>query len=181
MRSVVGSSAADWLGFAHCAATLTPIGFAREVDAAAYTRNVLLNSASPQVLGAGFLRVASDAGLPGTLMQISSGASTSAYPGWSSYCAAKAAVDQWSRVAGREEAHSNRQMTVMSVAPGVVATDMQAQIRRSSTDEFPQVAKFQALRDDGALADPTAVGTKLWRLLISDDIESGSVLDLRNT
>ena len=46
----------------HSAGTLEPIGFAGEVDADAYRRNVLLNSACPQVLGDAFLRAAGQTG-----------------------------------------------------------------------------------------------------------------------
>jgi benzil reductase ((S)-benzoin forming) len=43
----------DWdrITFVHNAGTLTPIGFVGETDADAVTTNVLLNSASGQVLG----------------------------------------------------------------------------------------------------------------------------------
>ena len=44
--------------FVHAAGTLEPIGFAGEVDAAAYRRAVLLGAACPQVLGDAFLRAA---------------------------------------------------------------------------------------------------------------------------
>jgi NAD(P)-dependent dehydrogenase (short-subunit alcohol dehydrogenase family) len=37
--------------FVHAAGTIDPTGFAAEVDSDAYLRNVLLNSAAPQVLG----------------------------------------------------------------------------------------------------------------------------------
>ena len=40
----------------HNAGTLEPLGFAGEVDSAGYARQVLLNSAAPQVLGDAFLR-----------------------------------------------------------------------------------------------------------------------------
>lgn len=180
VESLVEAEAPGWLGFAHCAATLTPIGFAADVDRDAYARNVLLNSASPQVLGAGFLRVAAAAGLPGSLMQISSGAASNPYAGWSSYCAAKAAVDQWARVASREERESGRPMRVMSVAPGVVATDMQAEIREAPPERFPHVERFQALERDGDLADPRAVGERLWHILIEDGDHPEPVFDLRN-
>ena len=169
----------DWVALAHCAATLTPIGFAADVDIDAYTRNVLLNSAAPQVLGAGFLGIIAKAELPGALMQISSGAATTPYAGWSSYSAAKAAVDQWTRVVDEEERMAGRSIRVMSVAPGVVATDMQIEIRSSTVEQFPRVARFHALAEEGALADPGDVGTRLWRILTGDTVVSDAVFDLR--
>lgn len=44
-----------------------PIGFAGEVDTAAYTANALLNSAAPQVLGHLFLAAAREVAPPVTL------------------------------------------------------------------------------------------------------------------
>lgn len=172
----VDESQAEWVGLAHCAATLTPIGPAAGVDLEAYAANVLLNSAAPQVLGAGFLHLLNERNLEGTLLQISSGAATSPYPGWTSYCAAKAAVDQWTRAAGLEDTGAVR---VLSVAPGVVETDMQAEIRSTSRQRFPGVERFHQLHDEGKLADPDQVGARLWRLMVSDDLESGVVTDLR--
>ena len=81
--------------FFHSAGTLTPIGYAGEVDPAAYRRNVLLNSAAPQVLGDAFLRAAQKTRARCDLVFISSGAARSLYEGWTSYAAGKAAVDQY--------------------------------------------------------------------------------------
>ena len=124
--------------FIHNARTLTPIGFAGEVDASAYRRNVLLNSAAPQVLGDAFLRPAQDTSASCDLVMIGSGAATSAYPGWTSYRAAKAAMAQWVRSAGLEQdarPHANR---VVWIAPGVVATPMQTEIRSTPDADFPR-------------------------------------------
>jgi NAD(P)-dependent dehydrogenase (short-subunit alcohol dehydrogenase family) len=63
--------------FVHSAGTLDPIGFSGEVDAAAYTRQVLLNAAAPQVLGDAFLRAARATAAACTVLMISSGAAHS--------------------------------------------------------------------------------------------------------
>src|SRR5947208_2774186 len=51
----VADFAGDRIVFVHAAGTIEPMGFAGEVDTEAYTANVLLNSAAPQVLGHRFL------------------------------------------------------------------------------------------------------------------------------
>jgi NAD(P)-dependent dehydrogenase (short-subunit alcohol dehydrogenase family) len=175
----IAGHAPDWVGLVHCAATLDPIGFAGAVDLHGYRSNVLLNSAAPQVLGAGFLTIMDAVGSPGALMQISSGAASTVYPGWSSYCAAKAAVDQWTRVVGAERTALGSPVRVMAVAPGVVATGMQDAVRGSAESDFPTVQRFRELHDEGHLADPAEVGRRLWDVLIDDSIDQGSVLDLR--
>lgn len=163
----------------HSAATLEPIGFAGEVDAGAYTANVVLNSAAPQVLGDAFLRAMARVPGRGVLLQISSGAARNARAGWTSYGAGKAAVDQWTRAAGLEQDQRGGRLRVFSVAPGVVATDMQAQIRSTDAEHFPGVEDFVRLHDEGALADPEDVGRRLLELAEREDLVNGAVLDLR--
>lgn len=180
MESVVDRVRPSALWFFHCAATLNPIGFAGEVDPDAYAANVVLNSASPQVLGGSFIAVAKRLGVPGVLVQISSGAATKPYPGWSSYCAAKAAVDHWTRTVGKELEDRGQPITVISVAPGVVETPMQAEIRGMHESEFPDVQRFRDLESEGILRSPGQVAGELWDLARRANLENGAVLDLRS-
>jgi NAD(P)-dependent dehydrogenase (short-subunit alcohol dehydrogenase family) len=175
----VAHFAGERVVFFHNAGTLTPIGFAGEVDAAAYTRNVLLNSAAPQVLGAAFLRSAARNEARCQLVNVSSGAANKAYAGWSSYCAGKAAADHWVRSAGLEQQSRGGRIQLLSVAPGVVATAMQAEIRATSQHDFPQVERFVGMHQDGVLRDPLVVAEQLWALLDAG-LENGVVLDLRD-
>jgi benzil reductase ((S)-benzoin forming) len=66
----------------------------------------------------------------------------------------------------------------VAVAPGVVATPMQEQIREMSEEAFPAVEKFRGLHRDGALVDPHDAARGLWSLL-DRDLENGAVVDLR--
>ena len=167
--------------FIHAAGTLEPIGFAGEVDSSAYAANVLLNSAAPQILGHLFLATAAPLRAAGTtrhLVMLTSGAARSVYPGWSSYGAAKAAVDQWVRNVGAEQLIRGG-IQVLAVAPGTVDTEMQAELRATSAEDFPSRQKFLDLHAAGKLADADAVGRDLWRLLDAG-LENGSVVDLRD-
>jgi benzil reductase ((S)-benzoin forming) len=164
--------------FVHNAGTLEPIGYAGEVEPAAYMRQVLINSAAPQVLGDAFLRAALETRAACDMLMISSGAARSVYEGWSAYCAGKAALDQWVRTAGAEQRRRGNHCRVIAVAPGIVETAMQAEIRGSSRHAFPEVAKFEQLHREGALRSPAEVARELWALL-ERDLENGAVLDLR--
>jgi len=170
----------DRVVFVHAAGTLTPIRFAGEGDAADYQRNVLLNSAAPQVLGDAFLRALRATQAPADLLFIGSGASKSVYEGWSGYCAGKAAVDHWTRTVGAEQARRGARRRILCVAPGVVATPMQAAIRETPPRDFPDVERFVALHQDGALREPIAVARELWAIL-DRDLPNGSILDIRST
>lgn len=165
--------------FVHAAGTLTPIGFAGEGDAEAYRRQVLLNAACPQVLGDAFLRARARcrAGRA-DLVQITSGAATRVYEGWSAYGAGKAAVDQWVRTAGAEQARRGSRTRVLAVAPGVVATAMQDEIRATPARDFPHVDRFVELHERGELRDPHDAARDIWSLL-ERELDNGAVLDLR--
>lgn len=166
--------------FIHCAGTLHPMGFAGEVDPTAYARQVLLNSASPQVLGDAFLRaVEGEDDLESHLVMISSGAATSVYEGWSAYGAGKAAVDHWVRIVGAERARRGTRCRVVAVAPGVVATPMQEQIRAMDAEDFPQVDKFVGLHQRGELRTPQDAAQGVWDLF-DRDLDNGAVVDLRD-
>lgn len=164
----------------HCAATLVPIGYAGEVDAAAYRANVLLNAAAPQIIGDAFLRALDDAERQSVIVMITSGAARIPYEGWSGYSAGKASVDAWVQAVGAERERRGGKVRVISVAPGVVDTDMQAQIRDTPARSFPKVDRFVRLHEEGDLADPDEVAAKLWEVAFRPEIANGSVLALRD-
>lgn len=175
---MVANAVVDRSVFVHCAGTLTPIGFAGEVDTPTYRRNVLLNSSAGQVLGHGYL--AAIAGRPGLhdLVMISSGAANSVYPGWSAYSAGKSALDQWVRTVGAEQ-QVRGGVRVSAIAPGVLATEMQVEIRQTAAGDFPEVEKFRDLHDAGDLVEPPIAAARFWTA-VEDGLESGMVIDLRD-
>lgn len=65
----------------------------------------------------------------GTVVNISSGAATSALEGWSHYSTSKAAVLMLTRCADKE--YGEHGIRVVGLSPGTVATDMQVAIRAS--------------------------------------------------
>lgn len=65
----------------------------------------------------------------GSIINISSGAATSALEGWSHYCATKAGVLSLTRVADKE--YRDQGVRVIGLSPGTVATEMQVQIKAS--------------------------------------------------
>jgi benzil reductase ((S)-benzoin forming) len=161
------------------AGTIDPIGFAGEVDPDGYAASVLLNGAAPQVLGAGFLGAMHTLSMPRDLVCISSGAARTPYAGWSAYSAAKAATDHWVRTVGAEQ-RLRGGVRVLSVAPGVLATDMQAVVRAADERDFPRVGRFRDLQASGELADPEQVAVALWQLLDDAEVSGGEVIDLRD-
>ena len=73
----------------------------------------------------------------GLVINISSGAATSALEGWSHYCATKAALLSLTRSAHKELAPQG--LSIVGLSPGTVATDMQRAIRSSGINPVSQL------------------------------------------
>lgn len=161
----------------HCAGVLAPIGFAGEIDGDAYTDQVLVNAAAPQVLGHHFLAAVRHLDVRRELVVMTSGAASSVYEGWSGYGAGKAAVDQWVRDVAAEQRRRGG-VRVHAISPGAVATGMQEQIRAADPSDFPARPKFDELHAAGQLRDPSEVARRVWAVL--DRGLDDPVVDLRD-
>jgi NAD(P)-dependent dehydrogenase (short-subunit alcohol dehydrogenase family) len=73
----------------------------------------------------------------GTIVNISSGAATSALEGWSHYCATKAAVLSLTKCADTE--YREKGILVVGLSPGTVATEMQVKIKTSGINPVSQL------------------------------------------
>ena len=97
---------------------------------------------------------------------ISSGAGRNPIASWASYCASKAAVDLFCQTIQVEQQQLGRiHFQCFSVAPGVVDTDMQADIRSTEESSFLEVARFKEYKDSQQLYSPELVAKKLFKLL----------------
>ncbi|MGY4772937.1 SDR family NAD(P)-dependent oxidoreductase [Kribbella sp. CWNU-51] len=165
--------------FVHNAGSLTPLGPADRVDTAQYTRNVLLNSAAALVLGQAFLSAVSGRDCEQHLIMMSSGAASRPHEGESSYCAAKAAIDQWVRTAGLEQRRRDPGCRVISISPGAVDTGMQAELRACSDDQVPESSRFREMDAEGLLSKAEDIARTIWSTL-DRDLDNGSVLHIRD-
>ncbi|GJL86662.1 MAG: short-chain dehydrogenase [Minwuia thermotolerans] len=73
----------------------------------------------------------------GTVINISSGAATSALEGWSHYCASKAGVLSLTACAAKE--YGPQGIRVVGLSPGTVATEMQVTIKASGVNPVSQL------------------------------------------
>jgi benzil reductase ((S)-benzoin forming) len=111
----------------------------------------------------------------GVLVNISSGAATTVYPGWAAYCASKAAVDRLTAVVAQEE--ESQGLRVYSLAPGIVDTAMQQKVRASTPEEFPAVGRFVEAKLSGSFNTTEWVADAVLELAFGGvQIESGSVV-----
>lgn len=157
------------------AGTVQPVGPLDTQDVAAVGRAIALNVAAPAMLSAAFAQAAAQAH-ERRILHVSSGAARNAYPGWSVYCATKAALDHHARAVVLDK---NEALRICSLAPGVIDTGMQAEIRATAPERFPLRARFDALKRDGQLTRPEDGARRLVDYLLSDQFGRDPVADLR--
>lgn len=110
------------------------------------------------------------------IVHISSGAGRNAYPGWSVYGASKAALDHHLRCV---EAENHHNVKVCSIAPGVVDTDMQTQIRAQDGGDFPLLPRFQQLYAHQQLSSPESVAGIIAEMIADADFGDEIIQDVR--
>lgn len=99
------------------------------------------------------------------IINISSGAAEAVIDGWTTYCASKAALNQYSRVYQLELQQEGYDTQVMAIGPGVVDTEMQSEIRTSSETGFSQVQNFIDMKADGVLKTPQEIASLLTQFI----------------
>jgi NAD(P)-dependent dehydrogenase (short-subunit alcohol dehydrogenase family) len=156
------------------AGVVTPIGPLHEQDPRLVLQAVALNVAAPLALAAAV--VGATPGRERRIVHISSGAARNAYPGWSVYCATKAALDHHARAVRLDGDASVR---ACSLAPGVVDTDMQAQIRATPEERFPLRQRFVELKDGGELASPQQSARRIVEYALGERFGGEPVADVR--
>ncbi len=156
------------------AGVVTPVGPLAAQEPAAVLQAVMLNVGAPLALAAAFVQAAP--GATRRILHISSGAGRNAYPGWAVYCATKAALDQHARAV---QLDGDARVLAVSLAPGVIDTDMQAAIRATPDANFPLRERFVELKESGGLTSPEDCARKLADYLLAPGFGDQPVDDLR--
>ena len=136
------------------AGIIGPIDKVGKLDDTGISDAIALNVTAPITLTNHFTALVQDLPIPKFVVNISSGAGRHVYEGWSIYCTTKSAIDQFSRAMHLEQQSQPYPIYVTALAPGVIDTDMQVEIRQSTTDSFPNVARFKDLKSSGNLLSP---------------------------
>jgi NAD(P)-dependent dehydrogenase (short-subunit alcohol dehydrogenase family) len=135
---------------------------------------------APMLLTAAFLRATRGWPLPRKVVLVSSGLGRRAMAGSASYCAAKAGLDHLARAVALEEAARPDGARIVSLAPGVIDTDMQVQLRSADPQAFPERERFIGLQTGGQLDSPAAAAAKLICYLDRADFGANPVADVRD-
>lgn len=157
------------------AGRLLPVGMNGTLSGREILQSVTVNVGAALALTNAFIQATQ--GCPDRrILQVSSGAARSPYAGWSIYCATKAALDHYARGLALE---GHVGLRVESLAPGIIDTDMQGQVRATTLEAFPMRPKFDKLKAEGALASPDTVAQKLLVHLLSEQFGQQACSDLR--
>ncbi|MFN8485074.1 MAG: SDR family oxidoreductase [Anaerolineae bacterium] len=158
------------------AGTLAPIGMAWEVDPDEWAYNIGTNLVGAYRLCHAVVPLMIEEG-GGRIINVSTGAARRVNPGWSAYAAAKAGLDQFTRVLAAEVAPHG--ICVNAIYPGVTDTRMQADIRTLSPEQFPNVDRYRQLHAEGRLRDPREPAELIFWLCTSaaQDV-TGEVFDI---
>ena len=96
------------------------------------------------------------------------------------YCAAKAGMDHFTRCLALDEAAQPDGAQVCSLAPGVIDTAMQVQLRSASAHDFPDAPNFAQLQHAGMLSSAEQAARQVLGWLQHPLFGSEPVADVRH-
>ena len=138
-----------------------------------------INLAAPMLLTQVFLQATRAWPAKRQVLQISSGLGRRAMAASAVYCATKAGLDHFSRGVALDEALLANPAHIVSLAPGVIDTDMQSDLRAGNPSGFPEQANFIQLKQSGSLTSPADAAARVLGFLARADFGSSVVADVR--
>jgi benzil reductase ((S)-benzoin forming) len=162
------------------AGVIPRIGPLRDADAADLATALRVGLEAPMLLCAAFLGATERWAVPRKVLNISSGLGRRAMASQAGYCAAKAGMDHFTRCLALDEAGRPHGAKVCSIAPGVIDTDMQVQLRGADAAAFPDQAGFISLKAKGQLTSPDEAAARLLKYLARPDFGDNPVADVRD-
>ncbi len=141
---------------------------------------IQLNITTPIILTSLFIKLTQSITCKKQIINISSGAATKPYEGWSVYCTSKAAIDMLTKTTASEQASIKNGVKCIALYPGVVDTNMQSQIRNTSENDFKNLQRFIDLKENNELYTPEFVANTIYTIDIEDRLVNGAIFDIRN-
>ncbi len=162
------------------AGLIKPVNRAEELPPEEVDKHMRVNLIAPMLITAACIKHIKDWDTEKRILNISSGAAQNPYYGWSCYCTGKAGLDMFGLCISEEQKQEKYPVKTMSVAPGIIDTDMQTTIRGTGSRAFIHREKFVSLKETGQLVPPALAGKKLAHLLLSDSFTDGEITDIRD-
>jgi benzil reductase ((S)-benzoin forming) len=175
-----GGTACDTVTLINNAGMLPRIGPVSSIPAGDLAAAMRVDLEAPMLLTSAFLRATQGWRAQRKVLNISSGLGRRAMASQAPYCAAKAGMDHFTRCVALEEAAQPNGARLCSLAPGVIDTDMQVQLRTANAGDFPDIGNFIGMKEKGVLSSPADAATKVLGFLARPDFGSNPVADIRD-
>ncbi|WP_134385255.1 SDR family NAD(P)-dependent oxidoreductase [Flavobacterium psychrophilum] len=169
--------------FINNAGTLGKIGRLENNSSSDIQNAIQVNTITPFLLTSIFLKETQNWNCSKKIINISSGAAVKPYYGWSLYCASKAAIDMMTKAVAVEQETIKNRTKIIAIYPGVVDTDMQFQIRKSSLENFIDIQRFIDLKESNSLINIETIGQEIFKIDALENYPNGAILnfsDYRN-
>lgn len=163
---------ADKVYVVNNAGIVEPIQKVGELPANEVVQHIHVNLIAPMLITNLFLQKCKE--IEVTTVNITSGAASRAVYGWSMYGSSKAGLNYFTSTTALEQEKNNVPHKIVGFRPGVMDTDMQADIRSSSEEAFADVGKYKEYKEQGKLRDTDVVAKAMLRLL-EQNFENGSI------
>ena len=155
---------------------IAPLG---QLDAEELARAIRVGLEAPMQLAAAFLRATQSWPCERRMLNISSGLARRAMASQAPYCAAKAGMDHFTRCVALEESGKPNGAKVCSLAPGVIDTEMQLQLRSADAAAFADQGSFARLKSEGLLTPAEEAARRVLAWLARPDFGAQAVADVR--
>lgn len=168
-------STAEGIFLVNNAGTIEPVGPLGENNPGDIDDGFSINLLAPVLLTRYFVEKVQNWQGTKRIINITSGAAQRPVFGWSTYCSSKAGLDMFTRCVTTEQENEKYPVEICALAPGVVDTGMQEQIRNKDERDFRDVQKFIDYKAEKKLLPPEEVARVISWLLLSDDFPAGSI------
>lgn len=138
-----------------------------------------VNLISPTLLINKLLKTYDDAVIK-QIVNISSGAGRTPIDGWSVYCSTKAGLDMMSLVLKEECSINHKNISVLSLAPGIIDTAMQESIRKAQPEDFSNIERFKTYKRQGDLATPENTAQLVLQFLENEKMQENTICSVRD-
>ena len=156
------------------------LGPVDDASADSLLQGLAINLQAPVLLSSVFLKHTRTWQMPRKILNISSGLGRRPMAASALYCAGKAGLDHFTRCLALDEALHSNTAKVVSLAPGVIDTDMQTDLRSAKGAGFPDQTMFVQMKNTGALTSPDAAARQILAYLQRADFGSNPVADVRD-
>jgi benzil reductase ((S)-benzoin forming) len=161
--------------------TTGSVHYAGRMSSDEIVKAVNVNLLSVAVLINNFLKTYGNKNIPLRILNISSGAAKNPIDGWSIYCSTKAGLDMLSRTIAEElKISGQNNVRIFSIAPGIVDTAMQNEIRQSNVSDFSRIQQFIDYKNTDQLASPELTAARLLSILESPEKFTETVFSVRD-